>query len=154
MLEFKILGKIRVDLLEREYENLQTDDIIITNERLEHIKEQHQIDYALFERYGREVVQEPDIIIKDEKHIATVFMIKRFININLNAVVRVAMGTDSGELKNSVMTFYRIRESNLTKLINKNKVIFKNPIIVIDLQLKNMIYKENVEVEIVLLRAL
>lgn len=154
MLEFKILGKIHVDLLESEYGSLQTDDIIITNERLEHIKEQHQIDYALFERYGREVVQEPDIIIKDEKHIATVFMIKRFININLNAVVRLAMGTDSGELKNSVMTFYRIRESNLTKLINKNKVIFKNPIIVIDLQLKNMIYKENVEVEIVLLRAL
>ena len=29
-------------------------------------------------------------------------------------------------LKNSIMTFYRIRDKNLIKLINKNKTIYKN----------------------------
>ena len=33
--------------------------------------------------------------------------------------------TDENKLKNSVMTFYRIREKNLKKLIEKNGLLYK-----------------------------
>ena len=52
-------------------------------------------------------------------------MIKHLENTNLNVVVRLALSTDTIGYKNSVMTFYRIRNKNLNRLINKNKVLYK-----------------------------
>ena len=114
------LGKINTKVLEKEFGKIQTDDIIVTNERIDHIKERHPEDYDLFEKYGRESVSDPDLIIKDIKNKGTVFMIKKLPETNLNVVVRVVLETDDSKLKNSVMTFYRIRERNLKKLIEKN----------------------------------
>ena len=53
------------------------------------------------------------------------FMIKKLPGTNLNVVVRVVLETDEDGLKNSVMTFYRIRERNLRKLEEKNKLLYK-----------------------------
>ena len=123
--EIKSLGKIRIDLLKKEFGVIRTDDIIITSERLDHIKERHPEDYDLFKLYGESSVQNPDFIVKDEKHLGTIFMIKKLPETNLNVVVRVVLETDDEKLKNSVMTFYRIREKNLKKMMDKNKVLYK-----------------------------
>lgn len=82
MSELHNLGKINVQILEQEFGKIQTDEIIVTNERIEHIKERHPEDYALFEKENK-------------------------------------------KLKNSVMTFYRIRRRNLKKLIDKNRLLYK-----------------------------
>lgn len=125
MVEIQHLGKINTEVLEREFGKIQTDEIIVTNERIAHIKERHPEDYILFERYGKESVIAPDLIIKDIKHEGTVFMVKKLPETNLNVVVRVVLETDDSRLKNSVMTFYRIRERNLRKLIEKNDLLYK-----------------------------
>lgn len=125
MTEIRSLGKIDIKILEEEYGKIQTDEIIVTNERINHIKGRHPEDFELFYKYGIESVEHPDVIIKDEKHEGTVFMVKRIPDINLNVVVRVALETDEEGLKNSVMTFYRIRERNLRKLSEKNKLLYK-----------------------------
>ena len=52
-------------------------------------------------------------------------MVKKLPETNLNVVVRVVLETDDSRLKNSVMTFYRIREKNLKKLIEKNCLLYK-----------------------------
>lgn len=119
------LGKINKDLLEKEFGKLQTDDIIVTNERLEHIKQRHPEDYEFFEKYGAQSAIDPDLIIKDLKHKGTVFMIKKLPDVNLNVVARLALETDKPKLKNSIMTFYRIRERNLKKIIEKNTLLYK-----------------------------
>lgn len=111
--------------MEYTFEKIQTDEIIVTNERIDHIKERHPEDYNLFEKYGKESVSSPDLIIKDVKNKSTVFMIKKLPETNLNVVVRVVLETDNSKWKNSVMTFYRIRERNLKKLIEKNGVLYK-----------------------------
>lgn len=125
MSEIRNLGKINIKILEKEFEKIQTDEIIVTNERIDHIKERHPEDYNLFEKYGKESVSSPDLIIKDVKNKSTVFMIKKLPETNLNVVVRVVLETDNSKWKNSVMTFYRIRERNLKKLIEKNGVLYK-----------------------------
>ena len=123
--EIRNLGKINIEVLEKEFGKIQTDEIIVTNERIDHIKERHPEDYDLFEKYGEESVSSPDLIIKDIKHQGTVFMVKKLPETNLNVVVRVVLETDDSKLKNSVMTFYRIREKNLKKLIEKNGMLYK-----------------------------
>ena len=125
MPEIKQLGKINKIFLEQEFGQLQTDDVIVTNERLQHIKNKHPEDYNLFEQYGVACVSEPDFIIKDEKNIGTVFLIKKMPETNLNIIIRLALNTDKTGIKNSVMTFYRLRNRNRNKLIAKNKLLYK-----------------------------
>lgn len=119
------LGKINTLPLEKEFGKLQTDEIIITNERIAHIKYRHPKDYSLFEAYGVDAISEPDEIIKDSKNSGTIFMVKKLPETNLNVVARLVLETDDPKLKNSVMTFYRIRNKNLEKLETKNKVLYK-----------------------------
>lgn len=103
---------------------MQTSEITVTGERIAHIRERHFIDYELFEKYGAQCVQNPDYIIKDNKNENTVFMVKKLPDINLNVISKLALDTDKSGLKNSVMTFYRIRERNLKKLITKNTLLY------------------------------
>lgn len=123
--EIRGLGRINTALLEKEFGKIQTDRIIVTNERLLHIQERHPQDYELFEKYGQDSVQNPDYIIRDMKNKGTVFMVKKLPDTNLNVVVRVVLDTDKNGLQNSVMTFYRIRERNLRKMIEKNTLLYK-----------------------------
>ncbi len=125
MAEIIYLGKLNTQSLENEFGKLRTNDIIITDERIEHIKLRHPQDYNLFEIYGTSTVLNPDLIIKDEKNKNTIFMVKKLVNTNLNVIVKLIVDTDEKDYKNSVMTFYRIRDKNLKKLKNKNKTIYK-----------------------------
>ena len=119
------LGKLNLKLLKNKFLNLKTDEIIVTNERIKHIKQRHMEDYELFLRYGKQCVQQPDIILKDEKNLGTIFMIKRISETNLNVIVRLALNSDKEGLKNSVMTFYRVRDKNLKKLMEKHEILYK-----------------------------
>ena len=51
MAEIIYLGKLNTQSLENEFGKLRTNDIIITDERIEHIKLRHPQDYNLFEIY-------------------------------------------------------------------------------------------------------
>ena len=126
MTEFIKLGEIDtcLRLLEREFGRLKTNELIITNERINHIKTHHPEDFELFEQFGLLAVREPDIILKDSKNQGTVLMIKNLENINLNIVVRLVIKSDDENFKNSVMTFFRLRQKNLEKLKKRNKVLY------------------------------
>lgn len=125
MLEYDVIGNINPQLLETEFGKLQTSETIITNERKNHILLLHNEDYSLFEKYAKEIIENPEIIIKDEKNIGTVFMVKHLPSTNLNIVLRLALNSDNSGLKNSVMTAYRIRNKNLKKMEKKNKILYK-----------------------------
>lgn len=125
MAEFNKLGRINTQPLEKEFGKLKTDEIVVTDERLEHIRNRHPEDFELFEQYGTSTVETPDLIIRDEKSENTVFMVKRLDTTNLNVVAKLILDTDNNDYKNSVMTFYRIRDKNLKKIENRNKTLYK-----------------------------
>ena len=129
MAELKVLGEIDERALRVEFGVLQSAEVIVTEERIRHIQERHPRDVELFELYGQVTIAEPDIIVKDMKNEGTVFMIKHLPECNINVVVRLALETEEKELKNSVMTFYRIRTKNLVKWLRKNKEIYRKEII-------------------------
>ena len=101
-----VLGNLDPTPLTAFFGQLQTTEVIVTDERIAHIKERHPEDLLLFEQYGREAVLSPDLIIRDGKHIGTVFAVKKLPDTNLNVVVRLVLETDEAGFKNSVMTFY------------------------------------------------
>lgn len=119
------IGRIDTKLYREKFGNIQTDEVIVTNERIEHIKSHHPEDYELFEQYGRDCIADPDLIISDEKNVGTAFLIKKLPNTNLNVVLRLVLENEDSKLKNSVMTFWRIRKRNVEKLIEKNQILYK-----------------------------
>ena len=123
-LDVQVVGIIDDCIFEIEFGKLQTREVILTNERKAHIKNYHPESYALFEKHKTSIFSSPDIILKDAKNPGTVFMIKNLPDTNLNAIVRLSLETDTPGFKNSVMTFYKIRDRNLRKLIAKNKVLY------------------------------
>lgn len=122
--EYISLGFMETSYLEKEFGKLQTNEIIVTKERLGHIRQRHAEDFALFDEYAAMTVSSPDLVLKDTNNDGTVFVVKHPPYTNLNVVIRLALGTDEGGHKNSVMTFYRIRERNLKKLKNKHKTLY------------------------------
>lgn len=125
-MELRSLGKMDISLLKDEFGEPYTDEVAITNERIEHIKSHHSEDFILFQQYGEDLIANPDMIIKDGKHRNTVFMVKRLVDTNLNIVVKIAVDTEHPDYKNSVITFYRLRNKNLKKLKDKpiNKILY------------------------------
>ena len=113
MEELLEIGKIKKELFRRKYNNIKTDKVIITQERIHHIQVRHPDDYELFIKYRKECVECPDIIINDDKNTETVFMIKKLSDMNLNIVIRLSLENEENLLNHSVMTCWRIRNKNL-----------------------------------------
>ena len=120
MAEYNVLGTINAQLLVKEFGKLKTNSVIITNERLLHIQQNHPQDMDFFYKYATAIIQDPDIIIKDHKNPETVFMVKLLENTNLNVIIKLVLETNDEDIQNTVMTFYRIRTSNLKKLGTKS----------------------------------
>ncbi len=121
----RVLGRIKLEPLQKAFGKIQTDEIILTTERIVHIMERHPDDYNLFQQYAVVAVTQPDVVIKDNKNKGTIFMVKKLSETNINVVVRVALSMDKKGLKNFVMTFYRLRNKNLNKLLERNEVLYK-----------------------------
>ena len=121
----RYLGKLNINILGNRFGKIATSDVVVTDEREEHIKSHHIEDYELFQLYAESIIADPDYLIEDIANRATVFMIKKLPDTNLNMVVKLVIDSDYEDRKNSVMTFYRIRTKNLEKLIKKNHLIYK-----------------------------
>ena len=119
------IGTIDPDIFEETFGKLQTNQVVLTSERRRHIYERHMQDYPLLKKYGRRTVNSPDIIMVDKKSKATVFLVKKLPDTNLNVVLRLALATDEQGLKNSIMTFHRVRDKYLKKMLNRNKTLYK-----------------------------
>ncbi len=119
------IGKINAKLFENEFGKLLTEDVVLTDEREEHIRINHPLDYPLFDTHCSAVVGDPDEVLLDGRHAGTVFLIKRLEEENFNVVLRLALEADDAGRKNSIMTFFRVRDKNLAKLEAKNKRLYK-----------------------------
>lgn len=120
------LCRLKIRQIETEFGKLNTPEVVLTEERAEHIRIRHPEDYDLFEKYGVDTISDPDIVLKDGKNPNTVLMFRKIGDTNLNTVIRLSVaGEDDAGNKNSVMTFYRVRDKNLKKLIDKNKTVYR-----------------------------
>jgi len=111
-------------MFEAEFGKLQTDEVVLTEERETHIKERHPQDHILFDKYCHDILTAPDIVLCDGKNDGTVIMVRKMPDTNLSIVLRLALETDSKSLKNLIITFHRLRERHLKKLAGRNKILY------------------------------
>lgn len=104
-------------------EGITTDEVIITDVQIQHIKERHPDAYQLFNEYLEEVIQFPDYIIEANRP-CTALVLKEIQKNeeHIKLVLRLVTSADNPEYKNSIITFTRIDEKDWRRLL-KNKVI-------------------------------
>ena len=61
------IGTLNRELYRCVTQDITTDEVIITDERIQHIKERHPGDYERYFGYLKEIVEDPDYILAANK---------------------------------------------------------------------------------------
>lgn len=121
-----IVGKINRKIYKCITDNIVTDEVIITEERIRHIKERHPNDYERFCSYIPEIISHPDYIIEANKSNTGVIMkeIKEHGE-KFKLVLRIKVQSDPEEYKNSIMTFWHIGDTTWKKNLKNKNILYK-----------------------------
>lgn len=127
VIEVHTIGKIDKDIYKCVTEDIVTDEVIITDERIAHIQERHPNDYERFCSYIPEIISNPDYIIEANKP-NTATILKQITDNNggkFQLVLRLATSKDNMDIKNSVITFLNISERTWNKYLRNKEILYK-----------------------------
>ena len=119
------IGKIDLNKIGKYKNKVATDEVILTDERKRHILNNHVNDYEKIIKNISRVILNPREILEDHKNNNTLLFIDKLEKNNLNVIIKLSTINNDKHPKNSVMTAWIIRDSNLKKLRKKNKIIYK-----------------------------
>lgn len=122
----RYIGKIDKNKIGKYSKKIITDDIVLTDERELHIYENHKKDYITIINNINRVILNPKEVLEDLKNKDTLFFIGKLNKNNLNVVVKLCTTHNKQHPQNSIMTAWIIRDCNLKKLIEKNKIVYKD----------------------------
>ena len=120
--------KLNKELYKVVTEDIRTDEVIITDERIQHIQERHPDDYERFSTYLAEIVQSPDYIIRDPR--PQTGMLLKEITVgetgeHFRIALRLAASQDPAHYKNSIITFLKIRQKEWERIIHNKEILYK-----------------------------
>lgn len=120
------IGKINRSVFDTVFCDITTDEVIITDTQIKHIKARHPDAYEKFSHYFRAIVEEPDYIVEANKS-ATVLLLKEIEceDKRFKTVLRLATSKDNPDYKNSIITFMKIDDKEWNRLIRNNKILYK-----------------------------
>lgn len=121
-----IVGKIDKNIYKCITEDIITDEVIITDERIQHIRKRHPNDYERFYSYIPEIIENPDYIIEANKS-NTAVILKEIEEQGekFKLVLRLKVESDPAEYKNSIMTFWYIGDTTWRKSLKNKKILYK-----------------------------
>jgi hypothetical protein len=121
------VGKIDLNIYRCITSDIVTDEVIITDERIGHIKEHHPNDFERYCEYLKEIVEHPDFIIETNR-LNTALILKEITDSNekqFKTVLRLTTSTDNADFKNSIITFMRINEKEWSRLLRNKRILYK-----------------------------
>jgi len=124
----KYIGKLDTNKLGRYKNEICTDNVILTYERIEHIRRRHPGDYEKFIEYIPNIIENPDYILEDKGQENTILILKNIKenNKNVQVVVKLQTVMYRENRNNSILTFWHIRDRNYKSTIRNNKIIYEN----------------------------
>ena len=120
------VGKIDVLKYQCIADDISTDEVIITDERIAHVKERHPNDYERYVDYIGEILADPDYILEANKP-NTAFVLKEIsiVDEKFQMIVRLKVSEDPIEYKNSIITFLKISEKKWNKYLRNKKILYR-----------------------------
>lgn len=120
------VGKLNKEIFRCISKDIRTDEVIITEERIQHVNDRHPGEHEKIKEYLKEAVENPDYIIAD-KHPDTGLIIKEIKTEDtyIQLVLRVCTSKDEIEFKNSVISLWEISERRLQNYLRNKSILYK-----------------------------
>ena len=126
MKDIHFIGRLNRDIFKVVTEDIQTDEVIITEERIAHIKKNHPGDYEKFKDFIGDSLQNPEYIFQSDMPNTALIMNSVLYNGESYAVVlRIKVSDDPKEFKNSIITLMSLSERKRKKYIKNKKTLYK-----------------------------
>ena len=108
-------------------DNIRTNEVVITDERVAHIKAHHPNDYERFEGYFQSIVESPDYILEANKP-NTAFLLKAIEDNSerFQLILRLVVEEDNPAYKNSIITFLKVSARKWNKYLRNKKILYKS----------------------------
>lgn len=121
------VGKIEIEKFNAISEKIKTDEVIITEERIKHIKDRHPNDYERYSQYISKMVENPQYILED-KSPNTAVILQEFADADerFRLILKLAVEADDPSKKNSIITFLKISKKTFEKYIRNKKILYKS----------------------------
>jgi len=121
------VGRIDIEKYKVVADKIQTDEVIITDERIEHIRERHPNDFERYAQYLSKIIENPDYILEANKP-NTAFLLKEFVEANerFQLILKLAVEGDIPGYKNSIITFLKVEEKRYRRYLRTKKVLYKS----------------------------
>lgn len=120
------IGKLDKNIYKCVTEDIVTDEVIITDNQIEHIRERHPKDYNEVVEYISTALKNPDYILED-KHKNTGLVIKSMEDRkdNIQMVLRIHTSVDKKGFKNSIISCWKISNKRLQNYLRNKKILYK-----------------------------
>ena len=120
-----VIGKIDREIYRCISGNIVTDEVIITDVQIKHIKERHPNDYEQFSKYFAEIIAEPDYILEANRP-NTAFVLKKIEieKMHFQLILRLKTSSDPQNYKNSIITFLKIDQRKWEKYLRYKKILY------------------------------
>lgn len=125
-IEVHTIGKIDKNIYKCVSEDIVTDEVIITDERIAHIIQRRGQDfYKKYSQYFGEILDNPDYIFPDREN--TALVCKKIINDGkyINVALRLVTSVDNSKYKNSIITAVGESEKRFAQRLRNNKPLYK-----------------------------
>ncbi len=120
------VGRIDRNIYKCVTEDIVTDEVIITDERIAHIVQRRgQEFYKNYSKYFGEILESPDYIFPDKGN--TALVCKKIFNDGkyINVVLRLVTSVDNSKYKNSIITAVGESEKRFAQRLRNNEPIYK-----------------------------
>ena len=119
------IGKIDREIYKCITEDITTEEVVITENQMQHMKARRPDAYDKILNNIQEAIQFPDYIIRD-KHAYTGLVIKK-LKIDdgfLQIVLRICTSEDAQGYRNSIISCWEISEKRLQNYLRNKEILY------------------------------
>lgn len=106
-------------------EDITTNAVVITDERIQHIEDHHPGEYEEIEQYLPMAISAPDYILKDRVNTGLILKSFDMDGKHVQVVLRLHTSTDKPEYKNSIISAWRISTNRLESYLRNKQILYK-----------------------------
>lgn len=121
------IGRIDIEKYKCVTDDIRTDEVVITDERINHIKEHHPNDFERYSQYITHMLKSPQYILQDSDP-KTAVVLHEFTEVEeqFRLILKLAVTEDEAYKKNSVITFLKISKKTFDKYVRNKKILYKS----------------------------
>lgn len=119
------IGRIDIEKYRCVTDAITTDEVVITDERIQHIQEHHPGDYEVIAPFLSDALRSPDYILEDAEKTGLVLKRIESDDIRFKVVLRIHTSTDPEGFRNSILSAWRISESRWNNYIRNKNILYK-----------------------------